>query len=517
MSEDDSKRLLSGTVSASTFFPRYDRSGAWTIAEVCVIDNVNWRTCYNPYTVLPLNDLGPTDLPVQWNRTPDVAVSGVTEATYYRDAEPTPVCTVSDVEDGIISDVAPVITRTGDSVSVTCSFTDSGGVTGSDTKSYDVVDRPVPVNTTPTVAVTGIDEATYVTGSQPTAGCDAADAEDGPLTVAPVVQGPDPVTGLGFVTVTCTATDNDGASAIAVKQYEVVAPPNTAPIVSVAGVTATSYERGSVPAASCVVDDAEDTGASAVATLGPITGPLAGLGLGTVDVSCSYTDAGGLTDSDELTYTIVDTVAPALTLADVTVRATSNAGAPAGYTATATDAVDPAPAVVCGPASSGSVFAIGTTNVDCTATDAAGNSSSGTFSVTVAPTCTASALQNPVNTNGSSVFKLGSTVPLKIVLSNCFGTTPAQVAPQVSLRRLDTSPDGVVNEVLASGAANDGTTMRYDGISQHSYNLSTKRSQFCVTGTAFCLSGDLTAGTYEVTISAPQLATPVKNRFNLRK
>ena len=49
---------------------------------------------------------------------------------------------------------------------------------------------------------------------------------------------------------------------------------------------------------------------------------------------------------------------------------------------TATDAVDPAPSVVCTPAS-GSTFAIGTTPVTCTATDASDNSASASFTVTV--------------------------------------------------------------------------------------------------------------------------------------
>ncbi len=53
------------------------------------------------------------------------------------------------------------------------------------------------------------------------------------------------------------------------------------------------------------------------------------------------------------------------------------------YTApTATDAVDPAPTVNCTPAS-GSNFAVGTTEVTCTATDAAGNSASASFDIFV--------------------------------------------------------------------------------------------------------------------------------------
>jgi X-Pro dipeptidyl-peptidase len=49
---------------------------------------------------------------------------------------------------------------------------------------------------------------------------------------------------------------------------------------------------------------------------------------------------------------------------------------------TATDDEDPSPVVECAPAS-GSAFAVGTTTVTCQARDASGNTTSGTFQVTV--------------------------------------------------------------------------------------------------------------------------------------
>jgi hypothetical protein len=78
-----------------------------------------------------------------------------------------------------------------------------------------------------------------------------------------------------------------------------------------------------------------------------------------------------------------DTEPPALALpGDLVVDATSPAGAPVTFSVTATDAADPAPHVSCAPPS-GSTFAIGTTSVECRASDSAGNSASGSFSVTV--------------------------------------------------------------------------------------------------------------------------------------
>jgi serine protease len=79
----------------------------------------------------------------------------------------------------------------------------------------------------------------------------------------------------------------------------------------------------------------------------------------------------------------VDTTPPVLTVpGPLTVNATSPQGAVVTFSATATDDVDPSPTVTCAP-TSGSVFPIGTTSVSCTARDDAGNSTSGSFTVTV--------------------------------------------------------------------------------------------------------------------------------------
>lgn len=67
---------------------------------------------------------------------------------------------------------------------------------------------------------------------------------------------------------------------------------------------------------------------------------------------------------------------------DMTVPATSPSGATVTYTATATDNIDPAPGVSCTPAS-GSTLPLGSTVIQCVATDQAGNEKPGSFTVTV--------------------------------------------------------------------------------------------------------------------------------------
>jgi probable HAF family extracellular repeat protein len=80
---------------------------------------------------------------------------------------------------------------------------------------------------------------------------------------------------------------------------------------------------------------------------------------------------------------VVDTTLPVITVPpDMTRDATSPAGATVEFTASATDENPTSPAVTCVPPS-GNVFPIGTTPVECTATDDAGNTATASFTVTV--------------------------------------------------------------------------------------------------------------------------------------
>ena len=93
----------------------------------------------------------------------------------------------------------------------------------------------------------------------------------------------------------------------------VVSPPNTPPSLTVTGVEhGASYVKGSVPAAGCAVEDAEDGSSSFAAELSPVTGAYAADGLGNQTASCSYTDAGGLVQETSATYSIYDPSAPAI-------------------------------------------------------------------------------------------------------------------------------------------------------------------------------------------------------------
>jgi len=122
--------------------------------------------------------------------------------------------------------------------------------------------------------------------------------------------------------------------------------------------------------------------------------------LGTSAVRCTAIDSVGNGGSATFNVTVRDTTEPAVTVpGDIAVDATSSAGAPVTFAASARDAVSGAPSVACrsddgAPVASGDVLRIGTTTVTCSASDDAGNAGTASFKVLVrSPDQAASNLQ----------------------------------------------------------------------------------------------------------------------------
>jgi glycine rich protein/HYR domain-containing protein len=106
--------------------------------------------------------------------------------------------------------------------------------------------------------------------------------------------------------------------------------------------------------------------------------------IGTTTISCEAFDVSGNRGTASATVQVVDVASPALHLpARIDVPATNRTGAVVTYTATAEDVVDGPVTPECRPPS-GSLFVIGSTEVICTARDAAGNLTTGSFTVSVA-------------------------------------------------------------------------------------------------------------------------------------
>jgi hypothetical protein len=120
------------------------------------------------------------------------------------------------------------------------------------------------------------------------------------------------------------------------------------------------------------------------ATCSRVSGSL--FALGTTTVTCSSTDAASNTGQNSFTVTVVDTTQPVLAVpGPITVEATGPSGAAATFAASGVDSVDGSLPATCNPVS-GAVFALGTTTVTCTTTDAAKNSAQKSFTVTVIDT-----------------------------------------------------------------------------------------------------------------------------------
>lgn len=186
---------------------------------------------------------------------------------------------------------------------------------------------------------------------------------------------------MGNTTVTCTATNQFGGQSTGsfVVTVFTFAPTLTLPADITA--EATGPNGAAVTYTATATDGFDGT---VPVTCTPLSGST--FPLGTTTVQCSATNSHGGTATGSFNVTVRDTTPPALTLpSNITAEATGPNGAAVTYTATATDLVDGSVTPTCTPAS-GSTFALGTTTVQCSATDAHHNTSTGSFTVTVVDT-----------------------------------------------------------------------------------------------------------------------------------
>ena len=222
-------------------------------------------------------------------------------------------------------------------------------------------------------------EATSAAGAVVTFSVSATDAQDG---TAPAIATPasGSVFPLGDTTVNVSATDT--ASATTTGSFVVRVQDTTAPVITVP----TNIVAEATSAAGAVVSfsvSATDAVSEVTPTAAPISGSV--FPIGVTNVIVSATDAAGNPVSASFTVTVSDTTPPAVTApANITVVAASAAGSVVTFSVSATDSVDGAVTAIAAPAS-GSLFPIGTTVVNVSATDAATNLGSASFTVTVQP------------------------------------------------------------------------------------------------------------------------------------
>jgi large repetitive protein len=190
---------------------------------------------------------------------------------------------------------------------------------------------------------------------------------------------------IGTTHVDCVATDNFGRRAEGTFTVTVTEPEE--PTVLVLEVPDSFTVEATGPDGAVVeytVSTEGSTDPEPTVTCDPASGST--FPVGTTQVDCTATDSFGGHAEGTFTVTVTDAEEPSVLVLEVpdsfTVEATGPDGAVVEYSVSTEGSTDPEPTVTCDPAS-GSTFPIGTTHVDCTATDSFGGHAEGTFAVTV--------------------------------------------------------------------------------------------------------------------------------------
>lgn len=212
---------------------------------------------------------------------------------------------------------------------------------------------------------------------------------------------------LGDTTVTCSASDNAGNAASS--SFTITVKDTTPPVIA-AHVNEKAEATGpsgaavsyNTPATSDIVDG------TGTASCLPASGST--FALGTTTVTCNASDkAGNNATATTFSVLVEDTTPPSLTLpASIgPIEGNTLGGATVTYTASASDLVDGNVGATCDNAS-GSVFPVGTTTVNCSATDAHNNKATGSFTVTVKDTTSPTISDVPANVVTFATSALGA-------------------------------------------------------------------------------------------------------------
>jgi hypothetical protein len=286
----------------------------------------------------------------------------------------------TDAEDGLIPAVCTPASGSVfafGSTPVNCNVTDSGHLTASGSFMVTVNDATPAIGIPQDVTET----ATSAQGAAVLyAPVTAADYKDGPLTAA-CAPPPGSTFPIGATVVSCLVANSSGMTATAAFNVTVLdAPPAFTPPADITA-TATSAAGAAVKYDTPTATDFKDT--TVTVSCSPDSDST--FSIGTTPVNCSATNSSGLLTNHSFVVT-VDDAPPAFDVpSNITAQATSAAGAVVTYVLPAVaDFADGPLTAVCTPAS-GTEFAVGTTTVNCTATNSAHMTASHSFTVTVTP------------------------------------------------------------------------------------------------------------------------------------
>jgi hypothetical protein len=310
-------------------------------------------------------------------------------------------------------------------------------------------------------------EATSSQGAVATFATPTASDEQGSVSVTCTPQSGSTFP-LGVTTVSCSATNSAGTTT---NTFTVTVQDTIGPVFSNVPSGVTAEATGPTGA---VVAYTTPTATDAVDGDRPVScEPASGstFPIDTTPVTCSTSDTKNNPNTATFNVIVQDTTPPTLDLpSGIQAIATSSSGAAVTYTATANDLVAGVVDVNCNPAS-GETFPLKTTTVLCSATDGT-NSEQGSFVVTVTFPQWSGILQ-PINKDGDSIFKLGSTVPVKFQIPIPGGGYVTDAAAKLLVAKVSSGIVGDEVEATTTTPASSGNVFRYDG-TQYIYNLGTK-------------------------------------------
>ncbi|WP_157438868.1 PxKF domain-containing protein [Aestuariimicrobium kwangyangense] len=139
---------------------------------------------------------------------------------------------------------------------------------------------------------------------------------------------------------------------------------------------------------------------------------------------------------------------------------------------------------------------VGSYTYSAWATDKADNSTAESRNYTVRYGAAFGGFSQPINADGTSRFKLGSTIPVKFQLT-CNGTPISTAVAKLNVRFGAGTTDGGVNEAISTSAATSGNLFRFSD-SQYIFNLSTKAGY---TNPGSSTTTAFTAGKWTLTVA----------------
>lgn len=226
------------------------------------------------------------------------------------------------------------------------------------------------------------------------------------------------------------------------------------------------------------------------------TGPFTVSAEGVTDVVARSVDVNGNIEASQSDVIKIDKTAPTFTFS-CTSPVTLNGAA----SQTIADAADDRSGLAEDPDGTTAIdtSVLGTNTSTAQIQDRAGNTTSHTCSYDVRYAY--SGLLQPINADGSSVFKLGSTVPVKFRLADANGVAQTAAVARLEVAKVSDDVEGTVLEAASTSSATTGNLFRYDADSDtYVFNLSTK---------------GLTTGTWSVRVVLDD-GTTQRTRVSLR-